>query len=389
MFAHRPRSWRELPLRLADFGVLHRNEPPGSLTGLTRVRRFQQDDAHIFCALEQVGVPSVPPSAPPLYPSFSCSQCCPTAGSRDRCLPGLRALRLRHAGLLLPNGSGHAPRWLPGGCCNLGPCRAGGTVLTSHLLHCMPRLSWALRVCAVRPCVVLSHCTMSLVLWPCAFWSWSHPVCCPVCGAPAWCPRHRALTLHFRATSHASHPVRCAHALHLLHCAPILHLCITPMHRIPRVFPLQHTLSIVSTFCPTTSKHHIYASHPRHHIVSPPPSCLLLQQLEKSLQDFGEPWELSQGDGAFYGPKVSLVLHHIAGDWGGGVSKDPLLSSRAAVSHMSGWEELPLLPSLFADRYPDPGCTGEASPVWHHPAGFPDAREVRAGVRQVGEGEQD
>ncbi|XP_052561432.1 threonine--tRNA ligase, mitochondrial [Tympanuchus pallidicinctus] len=54
MFAHRPRSWRELPLRLADFGVLHRNEPPGSLTGLTRVRRFQQDDAHIFCALEQL-----------------------------------------------------------------------------------------------------------------------------------------------------------------------------------------------------------------------------------------------------------------------------------------------------------------------------------------------
>ncbi|NWW19584.1 SYTC protein, partial [Falcunculus frontatus] len=54
MFAHRPRSWRELPLRLADFGVLHRNEPPGTLTGLTRVRRFQQDDAHIFCMLEQL-----------------------------------------------------------------------------------------------------------------------------------------------------------------------------------------------------------------------------------------------------------------------------------------------------------------------------------------------
>ncbi|XP_069734474.1 LOW QUALITY PROTEIN: threonine--tRNA ligase, mitochondrial [Phaenicophaeus curvirostris] len=54
MFAHRPRSWRELPLRLADFGVLHRNEHPSSLTGLTRVRRFQQDDAHIFCTLEQL-----------------------------------------------------------------------------------------------------------------------------------------------------------------------------------------------------------------------------------------------------------------------------------------------------------------------------------------------
>ncbi|XP_073786216.1 threonine--tRNA ligase 1, cytoplasmic isoform X2 [Danio rerio] len=55
MFAHRPRSWRELPLRLADFGVLHRNELSGTLTGLTRVRRFQQDDAHIFCTLDQIG----------------------------------------------------------------------------------------------------------------------------------------------------------------------------------------------------------------------------------------------------------------------------------------------------------------------------------------------
>ena len=54
MFDHRPRSWRELPLRLADFGVLHRNELSGALTGLTRVRRFQQDDAHIFCTSEQV-----------------------------------------------------------------------------------------------------------------------------------------------------------------------------------------------------------------------------------------------------------------------------------------------------------------------------------------------
>ena len=40
---------------MADFGVLHRNEVSGALTGLTRVRRFQQDDAHIFCTPEQVG----------------------------------------------------------------------------------------------------------------------------------------------------------------------------------------------------------------------------------------------------------------------------------------------------------------------------------------------
>lgn len=54
MFDNRVRSWRELPLRMADFGVLHRNELSGALTGLTRVRRFQQDDAHIFCTPEQI-----------------------------------------------------------------------------------------------------------------------------------------------------------------------------------------------------------------------------------------------------------------------------------------------------------------------------------------------
>ena len=46
--------YRELPLRVADFGVLHRNEASGALTGLTRVRRFQQDDAHIFCREDQI-----------------------------------------------------------------------------------------------------------------------------------------------------------------------------------------------------------------------------------------------------------------------------------------------------------------------------------------------
>ncbi|XP_067931122.1 threonine--tRNA ligase 1, cytoplasmic-like isoform X2 [Watersipora subatra] len=55
MFGYRVRSWRELPLRFADFGVLHRNELSGALHGLTRVRRFQQDDGHIFCMPEQVG----------------------------------------------------------------------------------------------------------------------------------------------------------------------------------------------------------------------------------------------------------------------------------------------------------------------------------------------
>ena len=54
MFGHRERSYRELPLRMADFGVLHRNEASGALNGLTRVRKFQQDDTHIFCTQDQV-----------------------------------------------------------------------------------------------------------------------------------------------------------------------------------------------------------------------------------------------------------------------------------------------------------------------------------------------
>ncbi|KAI9311041.1 hypothetical protein BX666DRAFT_2032314 [Dichotomocladium elegans] len=48
-------SYRDLPIRLADFSPLHRNEASGALSGLTRVRRFHQDDAHIFCTEHQIG----------------------------------------------------------------------------------------------------------------------------------------------------------------------------------------------------------------------------------------------------------------------------------------------------------------------------------------------
>jgi len=48
------KSYRDLPLRLAEFGSCHRNEPSGALHGLMRVRAFVQDDAHIFCAEEQI-----------------------------------------------------------------------------------------------------------------------------------------------------------------------------------------------------------------------------------------------------------------------------------------------------------------------------------------------
>ena len=54
MFGGSIRSYRDLPIRYADFGVLHRNELSGALTGLTRVRRFQQDDAHIYCREDQI-----------------------------------------------------------------------------------------------------------------------------------------------------------------------------------------------------------------------------------------------------------------------------------------------------------------------------------------------
>ncbi len=49
IFRNRLRSYRELPLRLAEFGSCHRNEPSGALHGIMRVRGFTQDDAHIFC----------------------------------------------------------------------------------------------------------------------------------------------------------------------------------------------------------------------------------------------------------------------------------------------------------------------------------------------------
>ena len=50
IFNNSLRSYRDLPFRIAEFGIVHRNEPSGTLHGLMRARRFTQDDAHIFCA---------------------------------------------------------------------------------------------------------------------------------------------------------------------------------------------------------------------------------------------------------------------------------------------------------------------------------------------------
>ncbi len=54
IFKHGLKSYRDLPVRLAEFGLVHRYEPSGSLHGLMRVRSFTQDDAHIFCTEEQL-----------------------------------------------------------------------------------------------------------------------------------------------------------------------------------------------------------------------------------------------------------------------------------------------------------------------------------------------
>jgi threonyl-tRNA synthetase len=59
IFRQELHSYRELPLRMAEFGACHRNEPSGALHGIMRVRAFTQDDAHIFCTEDQVTAESI------------------------------------------------------------------------------------------------------------------------------------------------------------------------------------------------------------------------------------------------------------------------------------------------------------------------------------------
>ena len=54
VYKTRPRSYRELPLKLAEFGHVHRHELSGVLHGFMRVRAFTQDDAHIYCMPDQI-----------------------------------------------------------------------------------------------------------------------------------------------------------------------------------------------------------------------------------------------------------------------------------------------------------------------------------------------
>ena len=59
IFNSQLRSWRDLPMRLAEFGKCHRYEPAGTMHGLMRVCGFVQDDAHIFCTEDQIASESV------------------------------------------------------------------------------------------------------------------------------------------------------------------------------------------------------------------------------------------------------------------------------------------------------------------------------------------
>jgi threonyl-tRNA synthetase len=54
IFGHRPRSYRELPLRMAEYGTVYRFEPSGTLSGLPRVRSLAMNDAHIYCTIDQL-----------------------------------------------------------------------------------------------------------------------------------------------------------------------------------------------------------------------------------------------------------------------------------------------------------------------------------------------
>src|SRR5690606_32992044 len=54
IYASRQRSYKDLPIKLADFAMLYRDEKPGQLSGLTRLRSFSQDDSHCFCREDQI-----------------------------------------------------------------------------------------------------------------------------------------------------------------------------------------------------------------------------------------------------------------------------------------------------------------------------------------------
>ena len=92
IFKQGMKSYRDLPLRMAEFGSCHRYEPSGALHGLMRVRAFTQDDAHIFCTEEQITSETLALLRPAARRSTATSAS-PT--SREVCRPAREARRLR------------------------------------------------------------------------------------------------------------------------------------------------------------------------------------------------------------------------------------------------------------------------------------------------------
>lgn len=122
LFSHRTRNYRELPMRIADFGVLHRNEASGALTGLTRVRRFQQDDTHIFCTEEQVSTA--------LLQMYEIADLSPSDRARDLGPVRLLTDRVRQLWLHVQDETFHETRKIPRRDQNLGP---GGREVAQRL----------------------------------------------------------------------------------------------------------------------------------------------------------------------------------------------------------------------------------------------------------------
>lgn len=238
------------------------------------MRRFQQDDAHIFCTLEQVSVPRRRPSCVPPHavspPPFADASS--PAGGRDRRLPGLRAHGLRRAGLLLPPGAGHPSPRLPGGPRDLGPRRAGGTgteggtamaavpSIASWLCH---RVSSASRP-HVSPCqCVPPHLVPALS--PCPVHRVPVLPPCPMCDVPALslCPLHRVPALPPCPSLAIMSPAICPG-----HRVPALSPC--PPCRVPSPLCPQ-VLAIASWLCPGVPHGMSPAPCPGHGVPALPP----------------------------------------------------------------------------------------------------------------------
>lgn len=118
-------SYRDLPLRLAEFGICHRNEQSGNLAGLFRLRQFVQDDGHILCAPEQAGaeIERFCRALPAFYAAFGFDKLDVALSGRPKDRVGSDALWDRAEKELgeAAERAGMRPRFVPGGGAFYGP----------------------------------------------------------------------------------------------------------------------------------------------------------------------------------------------------------------------------------------------------------------------------